>query len=505
MRVLKHPAVSWPLLVLVAGCTVGPNYHTPKLDVPARFSEAAPDIAGAPQPDDWWTAFDDPELLRLIRIALAESPDIQSAASRVRQARLGVASARAQLFPEIDAQGNVTHLDFSNNAGISQLAKLFGGGSGSSGGIAIPGGGITTFAAGFDASWELDVFGGTRRKIEGARASAEQAQWSARDATLSLIAEIASQYFQLRSLQQRERAVRAQIANQTRTGQITGETSQVGLVPGGEDQRLRSQVATARATVDPVLVSERIQIHALAVLLGRNPAALADELSVFRPLPDTLPVVPPGLPSDLLRRRSDVRAAERRLAAATADIGVATADLYPKFKLTGTAELISSQLSTLISVNSKQLEGTAAVSFPLLDFGRIRTNIRSKREVAEQAWFDYQKTVLVALRDVEDALARIQGEQTTNLTLRNGYQNVTRAYAAADARFRVGLTDQTPALTAQASVLQAQLAIIDSDGALRTDLVSLNKALGGGWQGLPETPMPLETTRPYMMDRKRAK
>lgn len=497
-------ALGWPLLALLAGCTVGPNYQAPRLAVPPRFVEAVPVVAVTPPPEDWWTAFGDPELDRLIQIALAESPDIQSAASRVRQARLGVASARAQLLPQVDAQGNVTNLNFSKNAGISQLAGLFGGGSGGgkSGGIAIPGGGITTYAAGFDASWELDVFGGTRRKIESARATAEQAQWSARDATLSLIAEIASQYFQLRVLQQREAVVRAQIVNQTRSGQITGETTQVGLVPGGEDRRVRSQTATVQATVDPLLVDEHIQIHALAVLLGRDPATMIDELAVVRPLPDVLPGVPPGLPSDLLRRRPDVRAAERKLAAATADIGVATADLYPKINLTGTAELISSQLSNLISIDSKQTNVAAAVSFPLLDFGRIRANIRGKREVAEQAYLDYQKTVLTALRDVEDALTRIQGEQRRNQTLRGGFDNAGRAYAAADARFRVGLTDQTPVLTAQIAVLQAQMAVVDSDGALRTNLVSLDKALGGGWQALPDLPGQLEPQRPYSGERK---
>jgi NodT family efflux transporter outer membrane factor (OMF) lipoprotein len=363
-------ALAGSALALLAGCTVGPNYHAPTLVVPPRFVEAAPvSAATPPPPEDWWTAFNDPELDRLIQIALAESPDIQSAESRVRQARLGVASARAQLLPQLDAQGNVTNLNFSKNAGVSQLASLFGGGGGSSGGsnsggIAIPGGGITTYAVGFDASWELDVFGGTRRKIESARASAEQAQWSARDATLSLIAEIASQYFQLRVLQQREQVVRAQIANQSRSGKITGETTQVGLVPGGEDQRVRSQTATVQATVDPVLVDERIQIHALAVLLGRDPAAMIDELAVVRPLPDALPTVPPGLPSDLLRRRPDIRAAERKLAAATADIGVATADLYPKINLTGTAELISSQLSNLISINSKPSKPISIIRRP---------------------------------------------------------------------------------------------------------------------------------------------
>jgi outer membrane protein TolC len=229
-------------------------------------------------------------------------------------------------------------------------------------------------------------------------------------------------------------------------------------------------------------------------------------LAPVRPLPAAmapkLPVVPPGLPSELLRRRPDVRAAERNLAAATADIGVATADLYPKINLTGTAELISTSLSNLISTNSKQLEGTAAVTFPVFDFGRIRSNIRSKREVAEQAYLNYQKTVLSALRDVEDALSRIEGEQRHNAALRESVQEADRALDAATSRYRVGLVDQTPVIQAQQTQLQAQLMLTESDGALRTDLVSLDKALGGGWQSLPAFPATLDKQRPYTVDRK---
>ncbi len=493
-------------LALLAGCTVGPNYQSPKLAVQPAYVETGPvTAAAAQQPDDWWRAFGDAELVRLIQIALAESPDIQTAASRVRQARLGIASAKAQLLPEVDAMGNASHIEFSKNAGISQLASLFGGSSGtggssaSSGGIALPGSGITTYAVGFDASWEIDLFGGTRRKIESARDTAEAEEWSRRDAALSLIAEIASQYFQLRVLQAREVVIRAQIASQSSAAQISADKARTGLAPQSDVQTARSQLATVQASLDPVLIDQRIQIHALAVLVGRDPAALIDELAPARPLLAALPIVPPGLPSDLLRRRPDVRAAERQLAAATADIGVATADLYPKFNLTGTAELISTGLSNLISVNSKQLQGTAAVSFPLLDFGRIRSNIRSKREVAEQAWFNYQKVVLGALRDVEDALARIEGEQQHQVALRESVAEADYALAAAGGRYRVGLSDQTPVIQAQATQLSAQLALVVSEGMLRTDLVSLDKALGGGWQVLPSVSAKLDTQRPYIV------
>ena len=479
-----------PLAALaLAGCTVGPDYAPPRAAVPAAYGEAAPDRAGLPGGDlnGWWRAYRDPELDRLVALALADSLDIKTAASRIAEARAQERIARAQSLPEVDATAGANIQKFSKNAGLSSLASAFGGGGagaggGNAGGIALPGGSITTYSLGFDASWEIDLFGGVRRGVEGARARTDAAIWNARDAALSLVAEVVDNYMQLRLAQQREAVARSEIDRQTRSLQILGEIAQVGLVPAGDTIRQRAQLASAQAAVGPIVADGKARMHALAVLLGRTPDALIAELSVARPQLPAPPPVPPGLPSDLLRRRPDIRAAERDLAAATADIGVAVADLYPRFSLTGMAQLLSTALGNLFTGDSLQLSGNAGLNFPLLDFGRRRGQVAIRRAEADQAYYRYQQTVLAALRDVEDALIRIRTEQERELVLKSGVADAERAVAAVTARYRTGLTNFTAVLDAQAAVLSGRDQLAQSDAQLRRDLVSLYKALGGGWE-----------------------
>lgn len=483
-------------VVMLSACTVGPNYAPPSLPVPPAFVEAS-SRAPVVEADltTWWKAYRDPELDRLVAIALTDSLDIKTAASRIRQARTEEVVARAQGLPSINASANATDLEFSKNAGLSSLASQFGGGGGgaaggggggaSQGGIALPGGGITTYSVGFDASWELDLFGGTRRAVEGARARTAAAVWNGRDAAVTLVAEVADAYLQLRLAQHREAVARAEIARQARSLQLLSNTARVGLVPQGDTVRQRAQLASVQASLDPLIAEQRVQMHALAVLLARSPGTLMPELTVVRPELAPPPPIPAGLPSDLLRRRPDVRAAERSLAAATADIGVAVADLYPRFTLTGMAELISTALSNLFTGDSLQLMGTAASTFPLLDFGQRRATVEGRREAAEQAYLAYQQTVLAALRDTEDALVRVATERRRNGILRAGVADADRAVRAIRARYDTGLTDFTAVLDAQASALSARDQLAQSDGALRRNIVSLYKALGGGWQETP--------------------
>jgi NodT family efflux transporter outer membrane factor (OMF) lipoprotein len=497
------------LAAALSGCTVGPDYAPPATQVPAQYAEApaAPAPGATIDLARWWSAFGDAELDRLVAAALAQSLDVQAAASRVRQARFAVAAARAALLPEVDATGNVTNVHFSKNAGFSSLASLFGGGtsagtsgsSGQSGGIALPGGGITTYAIGFDASWELDLFGGGRRGIEGARARVEAAQWQARDTQVTLAAEVADAYLTLRMLQQREAVLRDEIARQNRGILLSAHSAEAGLTPQADTIRQRAALAAAEAGLEPILAEQRIEMHALGLLAGRPPEALIAELSAPGAALPAPPAVPPGLPSELLRRRPDIRAAERALAAATADIGVAVANLYPHFSLTGVAELISTALSNLLSPRSFQSTVTAGGMFPVLDFGRRRAEVNIRKEQREQAYLAYQRTVLAALKDVEDALVRVDTEQRRNAGLRAGLADSDRALAAVDARYRSGLVDLSAVLQARQFVLSARDTLASSDGALRQDLVSLYKALGGGWDSegaVAEGSLPNAGSRP---------
>jgi NodT family efflux transporter outer membrane factor (OMF) lipoprotein len=487
-----------PVALALAGCVVGPNYKAPEASLPPHYGETPPDLAAQPQSDlgPWWQSFGDPELDRLVALALQESPDLHVATARIAEARAQVRSARANYFPEIDATGGMNYERFSKNSGIASLASLFGGGGGSgsasggssapsTGGITTPGSAIKTYSVGFDASWEIDLFGGVTRQVQAARARAESAVWNARDAELSLIAELADAYLQLRTLQERERIARAEVDRQSRSLQIMSETAKVGLVPQGDFIRQRAQLATAQAAVGPIVAQGKAEMHSIAVLIGRTPKSLIEELAVARPQLPPPPIVPPGLPADLLRRRPDVRAAERNLAAATADIGVAVADLFPKLDLTGAADLISTALGNLFSANSLQITGAAQAMFPVLDFGRRQATVSLRKAQADEAYYQYRQTVLRALKDVEDALIMMRTDSERGAVLAKGLADSQRAVQAVEARYQSGLVDFGEVLTQRQALLQNQDQLAQAQGQLRRDLLALHKALGGGWETLP--------------------
>ena len=501
-------AISLTSIFLLAACTVGPNYSPPTISTPTKF--AAPQALPIPganiDPAHWWSAFKDPQLDSLVSRALAGNPDIAIAASRIRQARIQEIIARARNKPTLNADANVNHIEFSKNAGLSSLARAFGGGSsgttgggatgggatGGSGtgsgssGIALPGSGITTFALGFDSSWELDLFGGARRGREAAVARTDAAIWSRRDAGVTLAAEVAQAYFALRLDQAQIATIEAELDRQRRSLQIAGNRSSVGLTPQIDVTRQRSQITSAEARLEPIRADVSVRIHAIGILLGKPPAALLGELT--KPYGSALPVpaVPAGLPSDLLRRRPDIREAERNLAASTADIGVAVADLYPKFTLTGMAQLLSSALGNLFSRDSVQLTGNAAAVFPLIDWGRRKATVGLREEDREQAYISYQAAVLGALRDVEDALVRIDAERRRNAALGRAVADAESSAHAAEAQYRTGFVAQDTLLSAQTDVLTAREQLVGSTAQLRQLTAALFKALGGGWQSLPD-------------------
>ncbi|HEX4693403.1 efflux transporter outer membrane subunit [Sphingomonas sp.] len=483
---LKKPILLVSMIAVTA-CTVGSNYTKPDLAVPATFAgpQGAPPPGQAIDPARWWEAFGDSVLTGLIDRALKDNPDMATAASRVRQARLGEIQARAQYKPTVDATGNVTDVRFSKNAGFSSLARAFSGGGGSgggtAGGVALPGDNITTYAVGFDASWELDIFGGGRRGVEAALARTEAAEWNRRDAAVTLAAEVADAYFALRLDQEQVAVLNSEIERQARALQIAGNIARVGLVPSIDVTRQSGNITATRARLEPLKADLEVRKHALGVLLGQNPEQLLGELSQPLPPLGATPPIPAGLPSDLLRRRPDIRAAERNLAASTADIGVATADLYPKFSLTGIAQLISTSLATLFSGDSLQLTGTGAATFPLLDWGRRKATVGVRKEQREQAYQQYRATVLQGLRDVEDSLVRIDAERRRNALLRQALADADRTVTADQARYRAGLVAQDAVINTQVEVLRARENVAASDAQLRQDTVVLFKAIGGGW------------------------
>jgi NodT family efflux transporter outer membrane factor (OMF) lipoprotein len=439
-------------------------------------------VAGDADLSQWWSQFHDAELQSLVARALHSNLDLLTAASRVREARQQIVIAGAAGLPKVNANAFAAHIHSNSDL----LSKLSGSGSssgGSSGG-APPSGplDLKLYSVGFDATWEIDVFGGVRRGVEAAADSGEAAEWQMRDGEVTLTAEIATDYLTLRATQSRIAILRDEAAHQQDVLNLTVARAKTGFVTQLDVNQQKTLVATTLSQIPELQADVRANEHAIAVLLAQQPEALEAELdrAVDEPsIPTTIAV---GLPSDLLRRRPDVRASERQLAAATAQIGVAVADLYPKFDLIGAASFTGSHLSSLLSGSNLGEVGAGAIMWPIFHGGEIQANVRSKKEEEKQAYFAYSKTVLGAIQNAEDALARYATEQQRQLELQRAVSAAQSSSTIALQQYRAGFVTYVNVLTAQANELSARDQLEQSRQAFATDLVSLFKALGGGWQ-----------------------
>jgi multidrug efflux system outer membrane protein len=504
-------------LAWLAGCTVGPDYKKPNVPVASAYGElpkAAPTnqpsqvVVGPESLSHWWMIFGDPDLNALIEQALRGNRDLRIALSRVRQARAQRGVVASGLLPEIDATGGYDHARGSQNVNIP-LGALAGSSSGSSGAgkarrrdtssaggsSSAPGGpqnpfglgglpGVTTdlYQAGLDASWQIDIFGGTRRAIEAAKDNILASEENRRAVLISLLAEVATNYIGLRDNQYRLDLARKNLAAQRQTLAIFQARFQHGLSTELDLAQQTALVDSTAALIAPLESSERDSIHVLAFLIGGNAEALPAGLAAHRPLPSVPPQIPVGIPSDLMRQRPDIRGAERQLAAATAQIGSATADLFPKFSLTAMAGLDSSQPGDLFEWSSRYFGISPGVTWPILDWGRIRNNIKVQNELQEQALATYQNTIFRAFREVEDALVHYQKEQLRRAELDGAVTASRQSLLLATKSYDAGLVDLLTVLSSERSLLNAQDSLAQSDGAIRSNLVRLYVALGGGWE-----------------------
>lgn len=489
-----------PLLMI--GCEVGPDYHAPTIPVPPKFNlaETRPStqpvdlrLAEIPTPAQlqrWWETFHDPELNRLIERALQSNLDLQSAVQKIRQARAQLGVARAGYFPTVDATAQYNRSHSSAHLGSGSSSSSSGGTTGTGAGTGSVGGGGTGvdssfYQAGFDASWELDVFGGIRRGVEAASANLDVEIENRRSVLITLLGDVATDYVELRGLQLQYAITRQNADAQAQTLILIQTQNRAGLVA---DLAVAQQVALVDTTESqlPDLDAQIHQtIHALSVLLGQEPSSLENELEPLAPIPVGPVHVPPGLPSELLRRRPDIRMAERQLAAANAEIGVATADLFPQFTLTGDLGFESSKLSELFNVNSRYLGIGPSMSWPVLEFGAIRYNIEVQNALTRQAFFNYESVVLSGFEDVEDALVIYAKEQDRRAALEQAVQADQKAVNLTESLYKNGLDTFLDVLTTQQNLLTAQETLVLSQQAVSTDLVSLYKALGGGWEVSP--------------------
>jgi NodT family efflux transporter outer membrane factor (OMF) lipoprotein len=457
----------------MVGCLVGPNYQAPVASPPQHWSEplSGGETERAAALASWWRSFNDPELDSLVERALASNLDLRAAEARVRQARAARGLADAQRWPEANLSGSAARARESANQPLI--------------GSALPPGTPLTsnvYQGGFDAAWELDLFGGVRRGAEAADADLAAAGFSRADAQVTLVAEVARNYTLARSFQQRLAIARQNLTAQRDIVTLARNRQRQGLTSDLEPEQAATVLSQTEAQVPALETGLQQAIHHLGVLLGQHPGALLAELQAQAPIPAAPPEVPAGLPSDLLRRRPDIRMAERQLAAATARIGLAAADLYPKFSLTGSYGYLSTESGNLVSSGSSAWSVGPAFQWHLFDAGRVRANIRIQDARQEQALAGYEKAVLAGFEDVENALVAYAKEQARNVPLRSAVASSRNALAISRDQYGNGLTSFLNVLDAERSLYQAQDTLVQSDQAMAQDLIALFKALGGGWE-----------------------
>jgi multidrug efflux system outer membrane protein len=470
------------IIATLAGCAVGPDYREPAAKVPTTW-----DGQNAVTPDqpskttnqpvklvEWWQAFQDPSLTSLVEMAIHNNLDVRTAEARIRQARAALGVAGAPLWPGLNSSA-IYQRSSSSSANV--------GAGGTAPSIATAGGLRELFQVGLDASWELDIFGGTRRNIEAAGADLQAAVEDRRDVLVTMVGEVGNNYLNLRGFQQQVAIARKNLEAQRHNAEITRKRFEAGFVGALDVANANAQVATTEAQIPTLESSARAAIYSLGVLLGREPSALEKDLARTGQIPPHPLEIPVGLPSELLRRRPDIRRAEAQLHAATARIGVATADLFPKFSLTGSFGFSSNDLTKLGNLaNSKFWAFGPTVTWPVFAGGRIMYNIKVQDALTEQALLTYQKTVLTAMQDVETALVAYAKEQQRRKSLATAVTNNRKAVDLAMKLYVAGKTDFLNVLTAQLNLYTTENALVQSTNTVDTNLIALYKALGGGWE-----------------------
>jgi len=460
--------LSLGLTTLAACSPVGPNYQPPRPETPAHWSEATSAVQESQSAAlrQWWLLFNDPLLDSLINRAFAANLDLQIAETRIREARAQRQIATAAGLPAFDLDGGYVNSGRSKNV--------------SSGGTRQE-----LFEAHFDASWEIDVFGGVRRQTEAAEANLAAAVEDWRDVGVSLAAETARSYLELRASQQRLAIARANSRTQEQTLDLVRNKFQNGLGNELEVAQAETLLAQTRAQA-PALESSAAQAtHQLALLLGQKPQALKAELSQPAKTPPPPPQLPVVLPSELLRQRPDIRSAERQLAAATAAVGASTAELFPRFSLAALIGLQSNSLPDLIARSSRFWSAGPTVQWSLFDGGKARAGVEISEARRQRARATYEKTVLAALGETESALVALDRERITRTILAEAETASQRAVLIARGQHQSGLATFLNVLQSENALLQTQDKLAQSEQQLALDLVALYKALGGGWQNLP--------------------
>lgn len=462
------------LITTLAGCTVGPDYHgAPQVTHANAFVRApANGVTTTRAPSQWWTTLDDPKLNALIDAALAHNQDLSAAQARLRESRAQLQQQRAKELPTASADAAALRMREPDLSSLQASQSSNSNGRGP----------LQLYSAGFDASWELDLFGGTRRATEAASAQAEAVDADLADTQVTLVAEVAQAYIGLRDQQQRLALANhsAELEQQTLT--LIQQRRARGVGTDADVERQTTQVQTTRATLIPLDEQITESLDQLAVLTGQAPGALDSELSAPAPLPALPASVPVDDPATMLQQRPDIRAAERRLAASNAQIGVHTADLFPKVTMLGFIGSNAADPGHLTRKSSFTWLGVPYLQWDVLDFGRTRGSIRQAEASRDEAIARYTQTVLAALQDANNALSRYGHQRDSVQRLQQIEVSADRSASLMRQRYEAGASSMIDLLDTQRAQFSAQQNLVAGQAELLKDFVSLQKSLGLGWK-----------------------
>lgn len=493
--------------LVITGCTLGPNFEHPATPVPDVFArtqaaQASSKPVQAPFAAEWWMLFHDPTLSALEQQLAETNLDVAAASARLRQSRALRRVAGAADYPSLEGAASYDRERGSENGILSLLGvtptqtqtQSAAGNSNAPLGVAsMPGSkgspAYNLYQTGFDASWEIDIWGRVRRSVEAATAMTDASYQDRNAILLSSRAELARDYIELRDTQSLLRIAQENLELARRTVKLTQVRAHEGVTTDLDVANAAAQAESIESLIPALEAKSETQINAIDVLLAQQPGTLRQKLGVQQAVPDLPGQVPIGFPSELARRRPDIREAEAQLHAATASIGMAKADFYPRISLNGSAGFQSLQLSHLANWASGQFVVGPSITLPIFEGGRLKGMLRLREAQQQEAAIHYRRTVLEAWREVDDALALYDAEQRKRDRLTAAVSFNRRALAIAQQRYQAGAVNYLEVLNVQKQLLEAQSNLERSTANADVDLVTLCKALGGGWESTyPDSP-----------------
>lgn len=462
--------------LLLSGCAVGPDYQTPDMPLSSHWRNANADTPSRPpELAFWWKKLGDPLLNQLVQDAIANNLDVRTSKAKVREARASYRQANGALFPTLDGSGSATR---SKTAGSNGTSGTVG----------------NLFKAGFDAGWELDLFGANRRASEAAKYGLDAAEEELRATLLTLIGDVTTNYVQARGYQARIALARRTAASQDETAKLTRNRFQVGSSSGLDVANAEGQAASTAANIPTLQTALAASVHRLGVLTGREPTALTDRMSKSAGIPTPRLPIPTGVPATVLLARPDVRLAERQLAQSTARIGAAEAAKYPAVSLTGSIATSAAEFGDLGKNSSISWSFGPSLSVPVFNAGKLAAAADVARAQRDQSFLAYKASVLGALEDVENALVGFSQERIRLRSLQKSTDSYRNAASLSQSLYQTGAVSFLDVLDSERSLYSAEDSLIQSKVLLTTYYISLQKALGGGWSG------DVDSSKPEVVD-----